>query len=151
MSFQEYSIYGYGICDADNPCEVTKDRIEALLNLAPETAQNFHEQFGENFTIEDLYDYEGESCIIGVFALLCDVMCEAEWSKSPSDRIEFCACEDYYSNKYILYTPTFPWHMSDRERCMIAPGDIGVVFTKYTTILFGESATVDYYTCQNGG
>lgn len=152
MSYHVYTIDGYGICDADNACEMTKERIEKLLALAPEVSKRFHESFGTDYEVEDMDDYESEyGCIQGGFALLCDVMNEAEHSDSLCDGIEFVSCEDFDCRRYVMYVPTYPWRMSDREKRMISSGFIGELFTKYAKILFGMPPIVDYYTCENGG
>ena len=152
MSFHYYSIDGYGICDYDNACIVTKERIEKLLTFAPEVAQRFHETFGTDYDVEDLDDYESDyTTAKGGFALLCDVMNEAERSDSLADGVEFVCCDDFDCRKYVLYVPTYPWRMSDRERRMISSGFIGELFHKYATILYGMPPIIDYYTCENGG
>lgn len=121
MSYHVYTIDGYGICDADNACEVTKERIEKLLALAPKVSKRFHEEFGTDYEIEDVDDYEADySYIHGIFALLGDVMNEAEYSDSLYG-VGFVMCDDFDCRQYIMYEPTYPWRMTDREKRMTFP------------------------------
>ena len=146
MSYHSYSIHGYGICDADNACKITKERVEELLELSTDVSKYFHDNFGDDYTIEDLDDYESiETCECGVFALLCDVMNDAD------EGVRFISCSDYYNDHYILYEPTFPWYMSDIERNMQSSSIIAGMFARYAMILFGETPVVEFYTCENGG
>ncbi len=150
MSYHAYTIDGYGICDADNACEVTKERIENLLSLAPEVSKRFHKEFGTDYEIEDVDNYEADySYIHGIFALLGDVMNEAEYSDSLYG-VGFVMCDDFNCRQYVMYVPTYPWRMTDREKSMTL-SDLGAIFRKYSEILFGEPSEVDFYTCENGG
>lgn len=147
MSFRTYVIYGLGVCSDQAP-QVTREGVEALLAMAPETAKyvRSHPEYSESDDhFANLDWYEADSCCVnGAFALLSDVLAERE------HMIYFTLCDDFDGLQYILYEPCYPWEVSVRDMSM-TPTSIREIFDKYTMVLYGMTLPVVYYECHNGG
>ena len=72
-----------------------------------------------------------------------DVILEAE-------HLLFSACDDYNSNNYLLYMPSYPWHLQRNEH-NLTEETVKQIFAKYVTILSDEVLEVDYESVENGG
>lgn len=142
MSYHSYVVNGYGISDEYEDLKTTKEQIEALLATAHKLATDVHNEFGFDYTVEDIDDYDGNCGMMGILALLCDAINENE-------DVQFWADNDYDGLYYVLYTPAYPWEMEEHEK-RITEKDIEEILAKYTTILFGHPFKVDYYRCENG-
>lgn len=113
MSFQTWHDYGYGIRVSRIP-QPTVEQLEQLFALAPEASAKLKQEFGKNVvknpTVED---YLGAECFwhSGLAGILAEVIQEVE-------GIEMLACDDFDGTEYLLYSPQYPWHMSDKDRTM---------------------------------
>ena len=64
--------------------------------------------------------------------------------------IEFTACNDFDGRIYLLYEPSYPWDMPDRDMSL-KEQDIIKILAKYLRFLTDENIPVDYHSPENGG
>ena len=145
MSHHTWHNYGYGICtDKLETAEVS--RIQALIHCAPEyekvVNKLLHERGIAEPTADDYLELEINGPY-GIASILQDVILEAE-------HLLFSACDDYNSNNYLLYMPSYPWHLQRNEHNLTEEA-VRQVFAKYVTILSDEVLEVDYESVENGG
>lgn len=145
MSHHTWHNYGYGIC-TDKLENTDVSRIQALLRCAPEyekVVQKLLQERGiTNPTVDDYFELD----ITGPYrmaSILQDVILEAE-------NLLFTACDDYNSNNYLLYMPSYPWHLQKKEHSLTEEA-VRQIFVKYTSILGDEVFEVDYESVENGG
>ena len=145
MSYSTWHNYGYGICTADLKID-SVDRIEQLLTFAPV----FHEEINDYFddcdiqepTIEDYLEFDQDYCY-GIAAILKEVCEEAT-------GIEFCACDDFNGNCYVIYMPTYPWRMTERDQT-ITKEELNEIFNRFVPIITDTKFEIDYQEVENGG
>lgn len=145
MSFHSWHIYGYGVMLS----EITNISVPAVIDLAqlaPQFATDFNAWRSEcglnDLTLEDFADFDQESCL-GLATVLKEIIEERE-------GIVLTACSDFDGNQYLLYTPEYPWQMSELEK-KLREGDIQSLFVKYLSKITDETIVVDYYGPENGG
>lgn len=145
MSYHTWHNYGYGIC-TDKLETSTVSRIQLLIHCAPEYEKAVNKLLLERGIndpqADDYLELEINGCY-GIASLLQDVILEAE-------GLVFIACDDYNSNNYLLYMPSYPWHLPAKERSL-SEEDIRQIFAKYVSILSDEVLEVDYQSVENGG
>ena len=138
MSYRIFTVTGIGVKIDKNP---TKEGIEKLLSLAEEVSE-YYEQNGYEVEVDDEYErmnYYG----YGVAGFLADVMEECE-------HLCFTFADDFDGDHYVLYTPCYPWEMTEQDR-ILTYESVCNMFRKYTKILFGEEIIADDYSVENGG
>lgn len=145
MSYHTWHNYGYGIC-TDKLETADVSRIQALLRCAPEYEKTVNKLLLERGITDpepdDYLELEINSCC-GMASILQDVILEAE-------GLIFIACDDYNSNNYLLYMPSYPWHLQANERGLTEEA-VRQIFAKYVSILSDEVLEVDYQSVENGG
>ena len=145
MSHHTWHNYGYGICtDKLENAEVS--RIQALIRCAPEYEKVVNKLLQDRGITEPTTDDYLELEIngpYGIASILQDVILEAE-------HLLFSAWDDYNSNNYLLYMPSYPWHLQRNEHNLTEEA-VRQVFAKYVTILSDEVLEVDYESVENGG
>lgn len=102
MSFHTWHNYGYGICVGSIP-EASVERMNALLDHAPDFRSNVEDWFAENNITEPEYeDYMAydDVCMCGLASILSEVIEEAE-------GIVFTACCDFDGVQYLIYQPSY--------------------------------------------
>ena len=67
-----------------------------------------------------------------------------------AEDLEFTACNDFDGRIYLLYEPSYPWDMSDKDK-YLKERDIAGILVKYLTFLTSENIPVDYHSPENGG
>lgn len=67
-----------------------------------------------------------------------------------AEDIRFTACDDYNSEPYLLYEPSYPWNMPVQER-NLTEEKLRQLLSKYVSILTDEVFEVDYCSVENGG
>lgn len=80
---------------------------------------------------------------LGLAYILQQVILETE-------DIEFTACNDFDGRIYLLYEPSYPWDMPDRDMSL-KEQDIIKILAKYLRFLTDENIPVDYHSPENGG
>lgn len=80
---------------------------------------------------------------LGLAYILQQVILEAE-------GIEFTACNDFDGRIYLLYGPSYPWDMPERD-ISLKERDIAHILAKYLRLLTDENIPVDYHSPENGG
>ncbi len=145
MSFHSYHTYGYGVETTKmNECELNK--IRALVHLAPKYEQKISRWFDEegisNPTYDDYLEYE-DCEYIGVATILSAVIFETE-------GVEFTACDDFKGRTFILYEPSYPWNMSEKEKD-ITTDKIQAILARYFSFIVDEPIIVDFFEPENGG
>lgn len=145
MSFHTWHTYGYGVEMTNISCD-SVDRIKLLLSVAPEFQKQVDEQFKElgikEPTVEDYIEFD-QDYHLGLAYILQQVILETE-------DLEFTACNDFDGRIYLLYEPSYPWDMPDKDKSL-KERDIAGIFVKYLTFLTSENISVDYHSPENGG
>ncbi|MDE6852146.1 MAG: hypothetical protein K2J67_06610 [Lachnospiraceae bacterium] len=141
MSYTSWHTYGYGVCLSRLECD-SMERMEKLLELAPEyhkSVQNWlREQCIAKPDVDDILESDQEYHLE-----LQNVILEAE-------NIQFTACDDYNSETYLVYEPSYPWNISEKERSLTEE-TLRRILAKYISILTDEVFEVDYCSVENGG
>lgn len=147
MSYRTWNTYGYGICVDD--IKTTAEKLLKLASIKEDVSKEVREYLDEiypngykdeDLTLEDFEELEGDYCERGVSFVLYQVI----------DEIIVDFVDDYYGTPYILYTPTYPWRMTEKER-NLTEEDVANVFRKYVGVLTDEPIEIDYYDVENGG
>ncbi len=145
MSYTSWHTYGYGVCLTGMECGSMK-RMENLLKLAPEyhkSVQNWLKKQGiAKPDMEDVLELDREYHL-GLATILQNVIQEAE-------NIRFTACDDCNSEIYLVYEPSYPWNMPEKEE-NLTEEILRLVLKKYISILTDEVFEVDYCSVENGG
>lgn len=154
MSYVSWHNYGYGICVDD--ISTTVDKVFQLVHLAPNFEKEFYkwveslrqeddpESIAELITMEYIDEYEDDMyCIHGIGPIMKAVIKEVE-------DIELLVCDDYNCYHYLMFTPTYPWNMSEKEKNMTEE-DVRCMFAKYVNVLTDDVITVGYQSVENGG
>ena len=145
MSYQMWVNYGYGIC-VDDINEYNVERLETLLAMAPELQARMQKWLAENDVStpcwKDYMSYDAD-CDLGLATILREAIQEIE-------GIELTACDDFDSIAYLIYQPSYPWNLSDKERTLTEEG-LREMFDRYVSILAGQTVPVDHQAVENGG
>lgn len=145
MSFHTWHTYGYGVEMTNISCD-SPGRIKLLLSVAPEFQKQVDEQFKElgikEPTVEDYIEFD-QDYNLGLAYILQQVILEAE-------DLEFTACNDFDGRIYLLYEPSYPWDIPDKDKSL-QERDIAGILVKYLTFLTSENIPVDYHSPENGG
>lgn len=145
MSYTSWCTYGYGICLSKLECD-SMERMQKLLKLAPKyykSVQNWlREQRIEKPDVGDILESDQEYHL-GLAMVLQNVMLEAE-------NIRFTACDDYNSETYLVYEPSYPWSVPEKER-NLTEETLRQILAKYISILTDDVFEVDYCSVENGG
>ena len=145
MSFVSWHTYGYGIRTSGID-KISVECVEALVSEAPKFEKNLREYFEEQEIsspeVIDYLEYDQEYRL-GIASLLKEVIEEAE-------EIRFTACDDLQGDKYLLYEPSYPWNLPEKERGLTEE-KIKKVLMKYVKILTDADIEYDYYSPENGG
>lgn len=145
MSFSTWHNYGYGICTSDLKVD-SVERIEALLEHAPEYKKEIHDWFDDcditEPTVDDYLDFD-QDYNNGIAAILQAVIKEAT-------GIEFAACDNFDCMRYLIYMPSYPWYMTDRDRS-ITQEELDEVLKKYVAIVTDSKLEIDFQAVENGG
>ena len=148
MSYTTWSVHGYGICVDD--IKTTAEKLLKLASMDKDVLKDVREYLDaiypngyndEDLTIDDFNELEGDYCEKGIAYVLYQVI-------DNDISIEFAY--DYYGVQYILYTPTYPWFMTDTDKTLTEE-DVENMFKKYVKILTDEDINIDYYSVENGG
>lgn len=145
MSFITWHNYGYGIEIGKMKIE-SAERIAKLLEHAPILKKKIEEWLSEcgieNPTVDDYLDFDQDYCL-GSASLLRDIIYEAE-------GIEFLACDDFEGMRYLIYPPSYPWSLSEKEK-KITENDVMRILCKYVSIVTDDPLVVDFQEAENGG
>lgn len=145
MSYTSWHTYGYGVCLSRLECD-SMERMQRLLELAPEYHQSVQnwlkEQHIEKPDVDDILESDQEYRL-GLATVLQNVILEAE-------NIQFTACDDYNSETYLVYEPSYPWDISEKEQ-NLTEETLRRILAKYISILTDEVFEVDYCSVENGG
>lgn len=146
MSYKTWHEYGYGII-VDDIKHTSVDKILKLVHMAPKFEKDFlqwiDESYGETITVDDIMEYEDDSCYRGLGPIIRNVINEV-------DGIDFYVCEDFDCRQYLMYLPTYPWYMKENEY-KFSEEDIANIFRKYVSIVTDDVVEIDYQECENGG
>lgn len=153
MSYYTWHTYGFGFC-VDDIYEDSSLSIEKIMELTKmkdglfEDVQRRINEFCEDegityeeVTVDDLDDmFEGDCCDRGLAHILLNVITE----------IPIVFADDYNGVQYILYCPSYPWTLEEREK-NLTKEDIIEIFKKYISVLTDEEIDIDYQSVENGG
>ena len=145
MSYETWHVYGYGV-KISEIAEISMSKVVELVQTAPNFAKNFNEWLRDceikEPTLEDLEEFDTDYCL-GLVSVLREVISEVE-------KIELTACEDYDGDKYLLYSRSYPWRMTELEKSL-KEEDIQSLMVKYLSKITDEAIDIDYYSPENGG
>lgn len=145
MSYETWHIYGYGV-KISEIAEISVSNVVEMVQTAPNFAKNFNEWLRDcdikEPTLEDLEEFDTDYCL-GLVSVLREVISEVE-------NIELTACEDYDGDKYLLYSRSYPWRMTELDKSL-KEEDIQSLMVKYISKITDEAITIDYYNPENGG
>ena len=145
MSYQTWHNYGYGICtDVLETADVM--RIKALIHCAPMYERQVETLLRErDITDASADDYLelGINGCYGIASLMADVIAEAE-------QLNLMACNNYDGTNYLLYIPSYPWHLTAQE-CSLTEEKLRQIIEKYAGMLSDEAVEVGYEAVENGG
>ena len=142
MSYHSWTIDGFGVSEDDVYAGITVDSVANLLKLSPKVEEYFRGYAGDEFTMDDVDNYEGDY-EYGVMAILADVMKDCE-------GLYFVCCSDYDGIRDVLYEPSYPWYMKEND-LHLTEDNMKTIFRKYTYILSGRMVEPNYYAVENGG
>lgn len=145
MSFSTWHNYGYGVCTSDLKVN-SVERIEKLLEFAPEYRDDIHGWFEESGinkpTVDDYLDFD-QDYNNGIAAILKEVIRESE-------GIEFEACDNFDCMRYLIYMPSYPWHMTERDRT-VTQEELDAILKKYISVISDTEFDIDFQEVENGG
>ena len=145
MSYSTWHNYGYGICTSDLKIDSVK-RIKALLKYAPKYRKEIRDWFTEceisKPTVDDYLDFDQEYHN-GIAAILQAVIKEAT-------GIEFSACDNFDCMRYLIYMPSYPWNMTERDKS-ITKDELDEALKKYVSIVTDSKLDIDFQEIENGG
>lgn len=145
MSFQSWHNYGYGI-RVSNIKEVPVERLQAMLRHAPNYERKINQWLQEcgieTPTYEDYLQFD-DDFYLGLAMLMRETIEEAE-------GVVFVACDDYDSEKYLIYPPQYPWELGEAET-KYTEETIRDILNRYISILTDEEIEIDYQSAENGG
>ena len=150
MSYSTWEIHGFGVRVDD--IKTTPKRLLKLAACKPKLLKKVRDYLNDGYTeeykeealtMDDFNDLDGGSyCGRGVSYILYNVI--------PKDKLNVIYCDDYNGYQYILYTPSFPWGLTEYER-NLTEDTAREIFAKYIKILTDEPVTIGYYMAENGG
>lgn len=145
--YSTWHIYGYGVETSKiKQDEITVEKIEKLLSLAPEFQKEIHDFFEEceieTPCVEDYLEYD-QDYGHGIAFILNAVIKETE-------GIYLVSCDDCNCNKFLLYPKGYPWKMNETD-LKLNPEVLKALFTKYLSIICDTLPDIDYQECENGG
>lgn len=152
MSYQSWHAYGLGIRCED--IKTNLDRLKAMLSLAPKTnfairryleREGFNSVPGDSGKIPTWDDYMAydENFDLGLATILAEVMAECE-------DVRFSAVDDAEGNTYVVYSQSYPWRMSDKEK-NLSEHAVWEMIQKYVRMLTDADVAVEYQEIKNGG
>lgn len=145
MSYVSWHTYGYGIRVSDiNVASV--ESLKELIHMAPEYEKAVNEWIADSEitdpSVDDYLDFDQDYCM-GLASMLKEIIEEAE-------KVRFTACDDCYSNLFLVYEPKYPWYLPETERSLDEES-IADILRKYVSIITDEEIAIDYYSAENGG
>ena len=145
MSYQTWHTYGFGVCTEKIQIRSVED-LEKLISLAPKYEMEIKEWLDGNEiekpTIDDYLEYdEDEYCKLA--SILKAGIYEVE-------EVEFTACNNFDGENYLIYEPSYPWHMSKADSSMTEER-IEEIMRKYISIVTNQMPEMDYQSVGNGG
>lgn len=144
MSYKTWTTDGFGFCVDD--INTTPEKLLKLAAMEPSVDKIVKDYIEDlNISIDELtvddFDYlEGEYYEHGIAYILYNVISE----------IPIVFADDYCGIPYILYCPSYPWSMNEKEH-ILSQDDVEEIFKKYIKILTDENIIIDYYSVENGG
>ena len=145
MSYHTWHEYGLGVCVTKLEFRST-ERIEKLLEMAPELREKIHEWFSDceidPTEVSSYIEYD-QDWYLGMATILREAIWEAE-------GIEFTACDDFDCRQYLIYQPKYPWHMTDKDMEMTAE-KVEEILHKYLSIVTDSEIIVEDQEVANGG
>ena len=148
MSYHTWSTDGFGFCVDD--ITTTPEKVLKLAALNETTLRDLREYLDavyedgykdEELTMDDFDDFEGMYCDRGLAVILREVI---------EQEIDVVLADDFDGVDFILYCPSYPWNLKERER-NLTPEDVEKILMKYIKILTDEPIDIDYYSVENGG
>lgn len=140
--------YGCGLATWDLD-KASPDRVRALIAYLPDYESEMKEKASkdgldyEALSTEELTELKDTledaqfACGMGVADIIAEVVCRLE-------GITLTTCSDYEGNRFLLFVPSYPWQMTEREM-RLSPEELEGVFEKYVKALSDKTLSeLDY-------
>lgn len=124
MGYYFWHKRGYGICISE--LEVHAEGLKELLELAPLF----------NVALSDGQDNDPE-LYQDLSTILKEVILESE-------GITLTDCDDMDGRQYLLYEPSYPWKLSDKEKTL-TESDVCELINRYASVLTGRRLECEYF------
>lgn len=152
MSYHTWTTYGFGFCVDDIYNEsLSVDKILKLAAMEPDVLDDVYDYIDQfcleneitkyEFTVDDFDELEGDFCERGIAYILYHVI---------KKELPVVFADDFDGVPYILYCPSYPWNLEDKEK-NLTKNDIIDIFNKYIKILTDITISIDHQCVQNGG
>lgn len=145
MVYHSWHEYGYGI-KTTNITTHSVERLREMLKLAPNLESSISSHFRltgvTDPTWDDYMDYDVD-CMCELATILAEFLLEVE-------DISFTACSDWDGDIYLIYTPSYPWHIRESEKD-ITMTKLYEILQKYIGMLTDEYVDIDFWEVENGG
>jgi hypothetical protein len=139
MGYETYIEYGYGINFSDVIVENVGKFRKFLSEFAPELSEKINAEIGEDPTINDYKEFDD----FGIAGLVAETLGEYT-------RLNFIIATDYDGQAFILYSPSYPWELSEREK-KLKKEDLNEVFSFIEKISENPVPLPEYQVVENGG
>lgn len=144
MSFTTWHNYGYGL-RTDNITIKSVEDLAELLRLAPEFEKEMQLYFEdcdiEEPEIDDYFEFQ-EYDNHGLASLMKMVLKETE-------QVEFTDCGDYDGLQYLMYQPSYPWELSERD-LKLTEEKLEKMLKKYFSVITDDEITPGYIEAEDG-
>lgn len=124
MGYYFWHKRGYGICVS--ALEVHAEGLKELLALAPLF----------NVALSDGQDNDPE-LYQDLSTILKEVILESE-------GITLTDCDDMDGRQYLLYEPSYPWELSDKEKAL-TESEVSELINRYASVLTGRRLKCEYF------
>lgn len=86
---------------------------------------------------------------------IAEIMEDFNFSKKTAVRYlneleDFVACDGYDAMKYLLFCPSYPWHITEYER-HLTEEKIEEILNRYVSVLTDTPPDIGYQSVENGG
>lgn len=160
MSYRTWTYNGYGVCIDDYLDKIPNEKVLEFVKKSKKVENRFNELMEDikerdDLDLEDendldeaivdtIEDYEYETGLMGLGAILCEVMNDCE------EGIRFDLVDDFDGMQFVLLMEGYPWQMTDRER-EPTRDELDKIFKKYCDELIEGNYNLDYHEVCNGG
>ena len=142
MSYHIYTIEGYGVRTTNLPVPDTQQTINIATVCGKQLTQKIMGCIVDGKINFDEYE-GGYNCMCGLTAFLADVIYDLY-------NVQLTPCEDFNSEKFLLYEPSYPWTMNASD-AHLTPHLIDKYITNTIEMYTNQKLDLGYFSVENGG